>query len=58
MRNARTPRKKTTGTSVRGKNESARVDRYVIKSVKGGPLRADLDNIGEVIAEVEGDLYR
>jgi hypothetical protein len=43
---------------VRGKKESPHVDRYEIKSVKGGPLRTDLDNIEEVIAEVEGDDYR
>jgi hypothetical protein len=40
-------------------NESSRaVDTYVIKSVKDGPLRTNLDNIGEVIAEVEGAAYR
>jgi hypothetical protein len=58
MRNAQTPRKKTR-TSVRGKDKSPRaVERYVIKSVKGGPLRTDFDNVGEVIAEVEADDYR
>jgi hypothetical protein len=31
--------------------------RYVITPVKGRPLRTDLDNISEVIAEVEGDSF-
>ena len=44
---------------MRTKDESLRVSgRYVINPVKGHPLRVDLDNIGEVIAEVEGDDYR
>jgi hypothetical protein len=31
---------------------------YLIKPVSGHPLRTDLDDIGEVIAEVEGADYR
>jgi len=31
---------------------------YRIKAVKGKPRRTDLDNIGEVLAEIEGDDYR
>jgi hypothetical protein len=37
---------------------SSKPPRYVITPVKGHPLRTDLDNIGEVIAEVEGDWFR
>jgi hypothetical protein len=58
MASAKPPRKgkKTLGKLV---NDSSRlVEKYVIKPVKGRPLRTDLDNIGEVIAEVEGDDYR
>jgi hypothetical protein len=32
--------------------------RYVITPVKGRPLRTNLDNVAEVIAEVEGDAFR
>ena len=32
--------------------------RYTIKTVKAGPLRMNIDNIAEVIAEVEGDDYK
>jgi Arc/MetJ-type ribon-helix-helix transcriptional regulator len=31
---------------------------YRIRAVKGEPRRTDLDNIGEVLAEIEGDDYR
>jgi len=37
---------------------SAATRRYAIAAVKGRPLRTDLDNISEVIAEVEGDSFR
>jgi hypothetical protein len=36
----------------------AKEPRYTIKTVKGYPLRTNLDNIAEVIAEVEGDDYK
>lgn len=32
--------------------------RYSLTPAKGQPLRTDLDNIAEVIAEVEGDDFR
>jgi hypothetical protein len=32
--------------------------RYRIKTVKGYPLRTNLDNIAELIAEVEGENYK
>jgi hypothetical protein len=32
--------------------------RYAITPVKGRPLRTDLDNVAEVIAEVEEDAFR
>jgi hypothetical protein len=32
--------------------------RYAITTVKGRPLRTNLDNVAEVIAEVEGDRFR
>jgi len=32
--------------------------RYTITPVKGHPLRLNIDNIAEVIAEVEGDDYK
>ena len=32
--------------------------RYSITPVKGHPLRENIDNIAEVIAEVEGDDYK
>lgn len=32
--------------------------RYTVTPVKGRPLRTDLDNIAEVLAEVEGDGFR
>ncbi len=31
---------------------------YKIKPVKGYPYRTDLDNIGEILAEIEGDDYK
>jgi len=31
---------------------------YRIKAVNMGPVRMDLDNIAEVIAEIEGDWYK
>jgi len=34
------------------------VRRYSLKPVKGEPLRTDLDNVAEVIAEVESDAYK
>jgi hypothetical protein len=50
---------KRTRTAVPGVNGSKRVvEKYVIKPVKGQPLRNVLDNTAEVIAEVEGDNYR
>jgi len=58
MRRARPPRKRAK-TPDKVLNDSSRLEeKYVIKPVKGRPLRTDLDNIGEVIAEVEGDDYR
>jgi metal-responsive CopG/Arc/MetJ family transcriptional regulator len=35
-----------------------KVTRYSLTPVKGEPLRTNLDNIAEVIAEVEGDAYK
>jgi len=32
--------------------------RYAITAVKGRPLRTDLDNVAEVIAEIEGNRFR
>ncbi len=32
--------------------------RYSLMPVKGEPLRTDLDNVAELIAEVEGDAYK
>ncbi len=40
----------------RGDSGSPR--RYAIRPVKGEPRRANVDNVAEVIAEVEGDRYR
>lgn len=31
---------------------------YSIRAVEGKPLRTDLDNVAEVIAETEGDAFR
>lgn len=31
---------------------------YRVRAVKGEPRRADLDNVAEVLAEVDGDRYR
>lgn len=31
---------------------------YRLRAVKGEPRRADLDNVAEVLAEVDGDRYR
>lgn len=31
---------------------------YSLKTVKGRPLRTDLDNVSELIAEIEGDNSR
>lgn len=31
---------------------------YRVEAVKGYPLRTDLDNVGEVLAEIEGDAYK
>jgi len=36
-------------------DSSLPIEKYVIQPMQGRPLRTDLDNIGEVIAEVEGD---
>lgn len=40
----------------RGQKKTA--THYRIKPVKGYPLRANLDNVAEVIAEVEGEDYK
>jgi metal-responsive CopG/Arc/MetJ family transcriptional regulator len=37
---------------------SSKQRRYVITPVKGHPLRTNLDNIAEVLAQVEGDSFR
>jgi hypothetical protein len=34
-----------------------KIARYSLKPVKGEPLRTDLDNVAELIAEVEDDAY-
>jgi len=31
---------------------------YRIRAVEGKPLRVDLDNVAQLLAEVEGDSYR
>ena len=40
------------------RGQRGKESRYSIKSVKGYPLRTNLDNIAEVIAEVDGDDYK
>jgi Arc/MetJ family transcription regulator len=32
--------------------------RYSLTPVKGHPVRTDLDNVADLIAEIEGDRYR
>lgn len=34
------------------------VPEYRVRAVKGYPLRTDLDNVAEVLAEIEGDDYK
>jgi hypothetical protein len=57
MANPRVPRKKAISLNEINKSQRV-VEKYAMKPVKGRPLRADFDNIGEVIAEVEGNDYR
>lgn len=33
-------------------------ERYEVRPVEGEPLRTDLDNVADVLAEVEGDDFR
>jgi hypothetical protein len=40
------------------KRRQKKISRYSVKPVKGEPLRTNLDNVAEVIAEVEGDSYK
>ncbi len=40
------------------RESSTKPRRYSLTPVKGRPLRTDLDNIAEVLAEVEGDGFR
>jgi hypothetical protein len=58
MRSAQPPCKRKKKPDKVANDSSRLVEKYVIKLVKGRPLRTDLDNIGEIIAEVEGDDYR
>ena len=40
------------------RRQKKKVRHYSLKPVKGEPLRTDLDNVAELIAEVEGDAYK
>jgi hypothetical protein len=40
------------------RRQKREVPRYSITPLKGEPLRTDLDNVAEVLAEVEGDAFK
>ncbi len=40
------------------RQQKKKVPRYSLKPVKGEPLRTDIDNVAEVLAEVEGDAFK
>lgn len=40
------------------RRQKTKVRRYSLNPVKGEPLRTNLDNVADVIAEVEGDAYK
>jgi len=47
-----------TGLDELERGKKKMTTRYTITPVKAGPLRLNIDNIAEVIAEIEGDDYK
>ena len=40
------------------RKQTRRPPRYSLRPVEGEPLRTNLDNVAEVLAEVEGDAFK
>jgi Arc/MetJ family transcription regulator len=40
------------------RQQSKKIRRYSLTPVKGEPLRTDLDNVADLLAETEGDAFK
>jgi hypothetical protein len=47
-----------TGLDAIERQQKTAVRRYEVSPVEGEPLRTDLDNVAELLAEAEGDAYK